>query len=230
MQLIIVVPAYNEADRIVATILNIERELGNAKIRDYEIIVVVDGNDGTGARVQGIGSRKVKVMRNAKRVGKGNAISMGFGAAKGRIVGFVDADEAVPAQQAIAMAKFLRRNEKLCGVIASRSIAKEGLRRPTLVRRVFSFAFNVLARIVLGLRYYDTQCGAKFFRSEFAAKELPFRTWGFCIDVEMLYRLQKYGQIVEYPVDWSSKEGSKFSLVFVPQMFFELLKIRLSGR
>ena len=230
MRISIIVPAYNEEKRIVGTISNLIKEMQTAGISDYEIIIAIDGEDKTNELVNNIASNKIKIIKNGMRMGKGSAINAGFEQARGTIVGFVDADEAVLASVAVAMAGFLEKNRQLCGVVGSRRIEKASLRKPGAIRRVFSLAFNVLVRMLLGLRYYDTQCGAKFFRRELAKKALPFRTRGFSIDAEMLYRLQKYGPIFEYPVDWSSKQGSRFSLHFVPSMFIEVLRIRAADR
>lgn len=116
------------------------------------------------------------------------------------------------------------------GVIASRRVkGSQILIKQSLKRRIASKSFNIIVRIIFGLHFKDTQCGAKVFRKE-AIKDVlsELKTKGFEFDVELLWRLKKKGyKIIEFPITWKHSEGSTFSLSNAPKMFFSLLKVRI---
>lgn len=116
------------------------------------------------------------------------------------------------------------------GVIASRRVkGSQILIKQSLKRRIASKSFNIIVRIIFGLHFKDTQCGAKVFRKE-AIKDVlsELKTKGFEFDVELLWRLKKKGyKIIEFPITWKHSEGSTFGLSNAPKMFFSLLKVRI---
>jgi dolichyl-phosphate beta-glucosyltransferase len=223
----IIIPAYNEEKSIASAIENLVAELNRHGMRKHEIIIVAEGDDGTASAAASIGNPNIKVMLQASRSGKGRCISHGFQIAKGAILGFVDADESISASDAASMALFLKRNHDIGGVIASRRLhSSKILSKQSYLRRFLSFSFNMLVRLVLSLRYYDTQCGAKFFRRSVITGILPFQTSGFGVDVEMLYRIPAQTKIIEYPVMWSNRKDSRLSMLSIPSMFIEVMRLR----
>ncbi len=224
----VIIPAYNEERRIGRTLADLVSSMGKSGASEFEIIVVSDGTDSTPEIVRSQNHGRVRLINNNVRLGKGRAISEGFLAARGSIIGFVDADGAITPQEVASMLSFLRSRPKICGVVGSRRIGRAGPRKPSPLRRVLSSCFNLLVRLLFHLRYSDTQCGAKFFWARHLKKELPFRTRGFCIDVEVLCRLSRHGRIIEYPIEWRSMAHSRFSTMFIAEMFTELISLRLS--
>jgi glycosyltransferase involved in cell wall biosynthesis len=220
----LIIPAYNEEDRIKTVLLNYATNFPAA-----EIIVVCDGTDNT-KKIVREGSKKymnIKLLPFEKKLGKGGAIIEGFKAAKGERVGFVDADESVEPDDVKKMFDLLSDYN---GVIASRKLNESKiLVRPPLKRRIASKTFNSLIRIIFSLDFKDTQCGAKVFRKEAVNDILSeLTTEGFEFDVELLWRLKNKGyNVVEFPITWKHSEGSSFSLSNAPKMFFSLLKVRI---
>jgi glycosyltransferase involved in cell wall biosynthesis len=219
----IIIPAYNEADRIKSVLMGYAAELSG-----QEIIVVSDGQDNTPDIVAHVMKDypDIRLLTFHKRLGKGGAIIEGFKVAQGDKIGFADADDSVSPEDLKAMFETLGEVD---GVIASRRLAtsKIMIKQP-FKRRLASRAFNTLVRILFGLPFKDTQCGAKVFtRSAIFDIIDELETRGFEIDVEILWRLKnKAYRIVEYPITWSHSEGSKFKLSNSCTMFFSLIKIR----
>jgi dolichol-phosphate mannosyltransferase len=221
----IIVPAYNEEKRIERTLKDYTEGL-RASGRDFELIVVCDGNDNTAKLAAPYG----RVLEFSRRLGKGGGVLEGFKAAAGDIVGFTDADNSLKVDQFLRLLDEMDRTGGCC-VIADRksreSIIMEG---QYLFRRFASEVFNfMLSRAIFGLRIRDSQCGGKVFRKELLDRVTPsMKCRGFEFDVELLWRLTNAGcEIREVPVVWTDDKGSTFSFKYVPAMFFNLMKVRL---
>jgi len=221
----LVIPAYNEEQRIEAVLLSYANKFPN-----QEIIVVCDGCvDATPDIVTKLSSKhsQIKLLNFRERLGKGGAIIEGLKAAGGDKIGFVDADESVAPDDVEKMLDALLDND---GVIASRKLKTSIiLVKQPLKRRLASKAFNMVVRAMFGLNFKDTQCGAKVFRKEAIKTVLPeLKTAGFEFDVELLWRFKSKGyRVIEFPITWKHSEGSTFRLSHAPRMFFSLLKVRL---
>ena len=223
----LIIPAYNEEDRIEAVVLKYK-----SFFQQQEIIVVCNGCVDDTANIVGKLCSKhtpIKLLEFKEKLGKGGAIIEGFKAAKGDIIGFIDADESVEPEDVARMVAALSTVD---GIIASRRLKDSRiLVRQPLKRRLASRAFNLIVKVMFGLGYNDTQCGAKVFRRQAIKDVLPeLVTKKFEFDVELLWRLKRKGyRIVEFPITWKHSEGSTFSLTNAPGMFLSLLKVRLSG-
>jgi len=219
----IIIPAYNEADRIKGVLMS-----HMAEFSGQEIIVVFDGQDNTSGIVKDVAKDcpDIRLLTFHKRLGKGGAIIEGFKVARGDKIGFTDADDSVSPKDLKGMFETLG---EIDGVIASRRLAtsKIMINQP-FKRRFASKGFNMLVRTLFGLSFKDTQCGAKVFMRRAICDIIDdLETSGFEIDVEILWRLKNKGyRVVEYPITWSHSEGSKFKLSHSCAMFFSLIKIR----
>ena len=159
----IIIPAYNEEKRIKTTLEGYVRSF-SGKL-DYEIIVVTDGcTDKTVEILKDI-SRRLPEIRNidfSERLGKGGAILKGFKAAKGNLIAYVDADGATPGEGIIDL---INKINGFDGVIGSRWMSGSIVsKKQPLLRRMASRILNYMIRLLLGMKYKDTQCGAKVFR------------------------------------------------------------------
>lgn len=218
---VIVVPCYNEADRLDVDAFR--RFVGSEA--GCEILFVDDGStDQTAARLESLrvaSPGRIDVLRLSPNRGKAEAVRRGVitGFDRGaRFVGFWDADLATPLE---AVPQFLNVMELRADIdlVMGARVALLGRhieRRAS--RHYFGRAFATAVSLVLGLRVYDTQCGAKLLRvtpATRAAFDTPFRTrWLF--DVELIARLtgRRGGEgahrILELPLwDWQDRPGSK---------------------
>lgn len=226
----IVIPAYNESQRIGASL---EKVLAHIAQRgwDAEVLVVNDGSrDDTAAIVGRFAQsrRRVRLIENPGNRGKGYSVRNGMLHARGEILIFSDADLSSPIAEADKLIAALRRGADVA--IGSRWIRPEfQTERQPLYRQLFGRIFNLLLRIFLGLRYKDTQCGLKAFTRHAAQHIFPrqrIERWGFDPELLFLARKQRF-QIAEIPVEWAHDERSKINpLVDGLKMFVEILRIR----
>jgi len=228
----IVIPAYNEAKRLPETLDWYIEFFSNVFGKDFEIIIVSDGCQDETPKIASLYAEKytyVKHLNFPKRLGKGRAVTEGFRIADGEIVGFVDADGSVPPESICKMIKYL--DESWDGVIASRWMdgSRVVIHEPFL-RKIASRAFNFLIRILFGIRFKDTQCGAKFFkRSALNAILSELYVSDFSFDVELLYRLLRGKfHVKEVPVMWKYRGGSKINIFRTSfQMLVSVVGLRL---
>jgi glycosyltransferase involved in cell wall biosynthesis len=216
VDLSLVVPAYNEASRIRGT-LEAMRAWLEARGRPYEIIVSADGDDGTReiTAALGAGDPRLVVLGGRERRGKGHGIRLGVARARGRVVGFVDADDKTPVEDLDRLLPWLERGYDV--VIGSRAMPGSRVEvKPPLHRRLGSRLFGLGLRALLGLRgVRDTQCGFKVFRGD-VARDLFARQRidGYMFDVEILRLADRSGyRIKEVGVRWRDDGDSRLDLV-----------------
>jgi dolichyl-phosphate beta-glucosyltransferase len=199
----VVIPAYNEKHRLPRTLDALGRYcLGFDG--DVELLVVDDGSsDGTAAVVRELAPTTpgLRVLERP-HLGKGAAVRAGMLAARQPRVVLCDADLSMPAEQ---LDRFFEALDSGCPIaIGSRVLPESRRYLSPLRRRLMSWTFNRLVRILLVPGARDTQCGFKGFQRA-VAHELFSRQHlnGFSFDVEILYlaRSRGYG-VVEVPIDW----------------------------
>jgi len=233
MKVSLVIPAYNEAERIKPT-LGAYRDYFAENFPDFEFIVMIEGNDNTPEVVNEFSKkdRRIKSFYSKERLGKGGATIRGFGIADGDYIGFVDADGSTKPE---AFGDLIKELQKHDGAIASRKIrgAKLIVKEPML-QRFGSRGFNTIVRLLFMLPFRDTQCGAKIFRKDALHKALPHLTLAnFAFDIDLLYVMKILGfKISEVPTVWEYKAGAQFNFgkwfwKLVPNMFMSLIRLRL---
>jgi len=224
----VVVPVYNQKDKLEGCVLAIQRSLGDANIKDYEIIIAEDGSkDGSYEEALRIWRKYpfVKVSHVNRKSGRGNAVCRGFTEATGEIVAYIDADQATETSHLAALIDAARKTGIATGSRYLRSSAAS--RR---VRRLFfSQVFNWLVRVILNSKVSDHQCGFKAFRKG-VAKDLCVRTkekhWLW--DTEVLVLAQRQGLVVsEIPVVWREQANTTMRLKNdIWDMFWGIIRLR----
>ena len=228
----IVVPAFNEAARIGDSIGKIDAFVRQSPL-SFEVIVVDDGSaDRTAAVVQQTGVRGVRLIRNSENHGKGYTVRQGVLAAAGEYVMFTDADLSAPIEELNKLLN-VARNEGADVVIGSRAVDRSYIeKRQSRTRELGGMLFNLMVRLLLGLRLHDTQCGFKLFHRERSRSIFEKQTTlGFGFDPELLFLAKRHGlSIREIPVRWSHAEGSKISFLRDGvRMFLDLVRIRCNA-
>lgn len=199
----IVLPAYNEAKRLEASVERTAVAL-NKITSSFEIIIAEDGsNDGTD-RISEYLTKKydfVVHIHSDKRLGRGCALNRAFKISKGEILGYIDVDLATDMQHLEELIKFVRGGYDF--VTGSRMLPDSNVKRP-FKRGFASKGFNFLTRLVLGSKLYDHQCGFKSFkRSSFfeILDEIEDTHWFW--DTELFIIAQREGyKVKEFPVNW----------------------------
>jgi dolichyl-phosphate beta-glucosyltransferase len=210
----IVIPAFNESARILATL---EAVVACVRQRgwDAEVLVVNDGStDGTSRLVLEFArtALEVRLLENPGNRGKGYSVRSGLLEASGGVVMFTDADMSAPIEEAEQLFAAIERGADIA--IGSRWLERgRQTHRQPLYRQVFGRCFNAVTRSVMGLNFADTQCGFKAFTREAAQTVFPLQTierWGF--DPEILFIALKCGfKVVEVPVSWAHDERTRMS-------------------
>lgn len=224
----IVIPAYNEEQRLPATLDRIAAYVAQSIVPVEEILVVDDGSrDATAALVE---ERKgiVRLLKNPGNRGKGYAVRNGMLAAKGDWILSTDADLSAPIEELDKLIAAARK-ENAVVAIGSRALDRRLVKvHQPMMREVSGRAFNMVMRMITGLPFRDTQCGFKLFRKD-AAKDIFSRQVeeGFSFDVEDLIIARALGlKSIEVPVEWSNVEGTKVSLSQGMKSFADLVRIR----
>jgi len=229
----IVIPAYNEARRLPATLPRVV-EYASRLDEAVEVIVVDDGSrDGTAdvaasiARDHGL----VTVLRTDQNLGKGAAVRRGMLAARLGHVLFSDVDLSTPIEEAAKLRGALALGADVA--IGSRRLAESDVQvhQPwlrDLAGRTFSGVVSLM--LLPGIR--DSQCGFKAFRRD-TARELfgRQRLDGFGFDVEVLWLARQLGyRIAEIPIVWRDDRRSNVRLLRDSGgMLLDLGRIRLNG-
>lgn len=209
-RLSVVLPAYDEASRIVDSIERTRRYLG-AQPYASEVIVVSDGSsDATAELARRAGGESVRVIELPVNRGKGHAVRAGMLAANGEYLLFSDVDLSTPIECAAA---FLAKHDAGWDlVIGSRALPESEVRvRQAWWRQSMGRGFNRIARRVARVEIDDTQCGFKSFRR--AAARAIFeraRIDRYAFDVELFWIARRLGlRVLELPVPWSNDPHSK---------------------
>jgi dolichyl-phosphate beta-glucosyltransferase len=227
----IVVPAYNEADRLPGS-LQRTRDYFDAAGEDYEVIVVDDGSsDDTYNATMVLCDQwpQLKVIRFERNRGKGAAVRAGMLAASGEHRLFSDADLSTPLEELPKLRATLQGDVTVA--IASRGLAESQIDVHQEKRReLMGRTYNRLLQLIVLPGVHDSQCGFKVFTAAAAlACFEPLRTMRFGFDAEVLLRARAYGwTIAEVPVRWRHVEASRVNSVRdASRMLFDLVLLRL---
>lgn len=205
-----VIPAYNEAERIGPTLRAVDRWLV-AQPYTSEVIVVDDGSiDATTSVVERLELPAIQLIASTPNRGKGHVVRRGMLAARGELRLYMDADNATPISE---LPKLVAAVEHGADIAIGSRRAPGGVQRvrQPWYRRAWSSVANRVVRglLVEGIR--DTQCGFKLFTAEaadaiFARVRVP--GWGFDLEVLAIARKLGFG-IEECGVAWSDDRRSR---------------------
>jgi dolichyl-phosphate beta-glucosyltransferase len=222
----IVIPAYNEEERLGPTLARVNEWLRARTGAPAEVIVADDGSrDRTREVALAAGVRVVSLPQNR---GKGAAVRAGMLAAEGARVLMCDADLATPIEELDKLAAELDRGADVA--IGSRALDRTLIEtRQHPLRELMGRTFNGIVRLLVLGGIKDTQCGFKLFTRE-AAQDLFGRATvdGFAFDVEVLWLARGRYRIAEVPVVWRHVEESKVSPgTDAMRMFADVIRLRV---
>jgi len=211
----LIVPMYNESSRISAPLREMATYLQSQPF-PAEIVLVDDGSsDGTAevvARLAGSLDVPIRLIRYARNRGKGFALKAGFHVASGDRLVFTDCDLSTAIDE---LPRFLTALENADIAIGTRKAeGAELVRRQPLLRESLGKAFTMIVRVLIA-PVSDATCGFKGFKRE-VGKDLFSRQriedWSF--DAERLLNARRRGyRLVEVPVRWENRDGTKVNLV-----------------
>jgi dolichyl-phosphate beta-glucosyltransferase len=229
----IVIPCYNEEQRLPRTIEQIHRYL-DGKNASYELVLVDDGSaDGTRLIMDAAAERHsaVRIEALQRNRGKGRALAVGVQAASGDEILLTDADLSTPIEELDKLQAALNNGAGVA--IGSRALRASRVEISQPIYRVLmGKAFNLIVQAVLLPGIWDTQCGFKLFRADVAHKVFAgLTTDGFGYDPEVLFRARRQGvKIAEVPVVWRNSAPTTVSPIRSSlDMLKHVLRVRFSG-
>jgi len=199
----VILCAYNEGNVIEETIDRVDRVLMETGW-SYEIIVVDDGSlDDTRDRAVSYRDRNgesyLKVLSYQKNVGKGNAVKVGFEQARGDFIVVMDSDLDVNPKYIPRYVEALKNSD----IAVASKWHSESHAAMMMKRKVLSFGFNILSRLLTGIKLKDTQTGLKAFRRRVLERMTPkILVKGYAFDLELMAACNHCGfRITNLPVD-----------------------------
>jgi len=227
----VIIPAYNEQERLENTLESMIRYLEGKKY-SYEIIIVNDGStDGTGEIAQKYSQirKNIRILTNDTKKGKGYSVKRGMLDGDGKYLLFSDSDMSTPIEEEEKLIGWLGQGYDIA--IGSRSMKESRIIvHQAWHREMMGKIFNKFVRLITVRGLIDTQCGFKVFRRECAKKLFGMQKLdGFAFDVEILFLAKKHDyKIKEVPVQWRNSPHTKVNALRDPlNMMIELVKIRL---
>ena len=229
-EITLVVPAYNEAQRIGPSLDKILAFLP-AHFATSEVLLVDDGStDGTGDLVQQRFGDRVRVLRQPRRRGKGAAVRAGILAAKMPWVLFVDADLSIPIEETLSLCA---HTDRAPIVIGSKRAPGSEIDYP-LTRRFLGGIGQSMISLLVVSGFRDTQCGIKLYRTDVAQQLFALsRIDGFGFDFEVLFLARRLGwDVVEVPIHCQHMIGGTVRLRTYLRVLSEVARVtsyRLRG-
>ena len=214
LEISIVIPAYNEKDRLATCISKLKNSLKTIT-EDYEIIIAEDGStDGTNELAEELSKRDAKIvhLHSDKRLGRGKALNRAFKVSSGKILVYMDVDLATDLKYLPELINAIRY-EGYDFATGSRMMQTSDVKR-SFKRKIASKGFNFLTRTFLKSKLYDHQCGFKAFKREplfDLLDEVKDDHWFW--DTELLVRAQRKGyKIKDFPVKWQHSGTTKVDI------------------
>lgn len=230
-KLSVVIPAYNEEERIEKTLLAVSEFLKKQSF-DYEILVVNDGSKDKTAEVvlKLAGSiPKLDLINNQQNHGKGWVTKQGILQAKGDVRLFMDADNSTTVDEIVKMLPFFDQGYDI--VVGSRRIAGSNIAvKQSSIRDFLGGVFRFIVHTLVPVGVTDTQCGFKAFSAQAAEAIFPEQTifrWAFDVEILAIARKQNR-KIKEVPVTWVNDGASHVKLGGMISMLLEVIEVRLN--
>ncbi len=228
----IIIPAYNEAERLPDTLKQIESFVDSQPYTSEVLIVENGSTDDTFIIGQQliVNDPRFRAIHLDER-GKGSAVKHGMLLAEGLYCFMCDADLSMPVNE---ISRFLPPNlTDFDLVIGSREAPGAKRFNEPFYRHIGGRAINFIIRLLALPGFHDTQCGFKCFTNEAAKRifnQLTFSGWSFDVEALFIARLSGF-KIVELPIPWYFDPHSKLALVKDTfRMISDIIQIRQNAR
>ena len=233
MYLSVIIPAYNEEDRIAKTLAEVNKYLSGQQYQ-YEIIVISDGaKDKTAALVKELlpKIKNLKLIDNKENHGKGFVVRQAMLAATGDYRIFTDADNSTSIEQVEKLLPYFSQGYGI--VIGSRDAKGAVITNPQpWYRTIMGEVFNLMVQAIVGLwGIWDSQCGFKMLTAKATQDILPkckIDRWAFDPEILLIAKKMRY-KIKEVPIAWANSPDSKVKLRSTVKMGLDLLRIRINS-
>jgi len=215
----IVIPVYNEAEKIRNDIIALSSYLTENQISG-EIIISDDGSIDntikTASETSIVESIPLSVISDGAHLGKGHAVRQGILQSNGDVVMFIDSGNTVKLDAISKGLEMIQRGECQM-VIGSRHLPESVITKPlAFQRRIVSKLFRIFIKLIFPSlwRFSDTQCGFKIVKGDLARKLYnESQINGFLFDIEILKNALKQNvSIQELPIEWTCDRDSRLAI------------------
>lgn len=220
----LIIPVYHQERTIRKQLQNILAELAQITV-PYEVIVVIDGmDDKSFEEAKKVKSAKLTVTGYKTNHGKGYAVRFGMAKSHGDVIGFLDAGgDLSELGLSMMLEHFKWYNADI--IIGSKRHPVSKVQYP-FARRILSFGYQMLVKLLFGLTVRDTQVGMKLYRRAVLEDVLPrLLVKQFAFDIEILavsYYLG-YKRIFEAPIELDFTGASSITSVSVLRVIWRML-------
>ncbi len=206
-------PAFNEEGNIENTVNKAQAFLESLKIK-YEILVIDDGSkDRTAQIVEELAGKnsKIKLVSHPKNLGYGSVLKTGFREARYEWVAFSDSDGQFDITELKSLIERSNQADLILGYRLNRA--------DSLLRKVFTFGWGMIARVLLGLNVKDYSCGFKLIKKIAFDKTLPLEGEEKVTQIEFLVKAKRFGYkfaevgVHHFPRLYGHPTGAKLSVV-----------------
>lgn len=215
----VVIPAYNEEERVEETVVEVAEYLAAAGV-DFEVLVINDGStDATSEKARRAAARfpQVRLVDRAENLGKGRTVREGIRLASRPYCLFMDADNATSISEWPRFEEAFEKGFRV--VVASRHLPESRILHPQpLTRRVLGTGYRWLARRLFGLRCSDFNCGFKAYETALAQEvysRLTREDWTFDVETFCLLKRMEV-PFAEVPVRWSHRDKASAASLWGP--------------
>jgi glycosyltransferase involved in cell wall biosynthesis len=212
VELSLILPVRDGAEWIEENIRTVVNCLDGA-FESFEVIAVCDGDGDSGwraARRVADQDPRVQVYHYPQCQGKGFALSFGVAQATGRLIGWLDSDLDVGPEAIVRAARCFDAGVEIDAAVGSKRHPDSNVAYHP-VRRLYSVGYQVLVRMLFGLKVRDTQVGAKVFRRgmmDIVTPLLLAKRYAFDLEVLAVGAQFGFDRVVEVPVQFSHGFGS----------------------
>tara|TARA_Y100000310_G_C20649806_1_gene798741 strand:+ start:863 stop:1582 length:720 start_codon:yes stop_codon:yes gene_type:complete len=228
----LIIPAHNAEHIIEDSVIEYNNMFSD--FNEFEMIIVCNAcSDNTFEVVTNLANSYPIVTINIPHRGKGNALRRGFNLAKYELMGFLDCDNPFSLIKIREMVENLEKNDiSIATKYLKGSLKNKKGVSDSQLRRLIALGGQAFVRLFFGLKFRDTQAGAKFFRKKVWKKVgKNIICVGFDFDIEFLYKAKKHKfKVAEFYTPLVKYE--KFSTVrarYIAGMMYRLIKMRLTN-
>lgn len=225
-ELSIVMPFYNPGPELAGHVAAVVAALEHTGL-SFEVMAVSDGStDGSAEGIASLLGERLRRIDLPSHVGKGEALRVGLAQGRGRYVGFIDADGDIPADQLGHFVDAIR-TEAVDIVVGSKRHEDSDVVYPPL-RRLYSWGYQQLVRLLFRLNVRDTQTGIKILRRQVLESVLPLmveKRFAFDLELLVVAQLQGFDRFEELPVQIQRRFGSTISLPAVARIIVDTIAI-----
>ena len=229
IRLSVVVPAYLEASTISESLNRLRRELDCCGM-NYEVLLVVDGNlDSTAQIAKSLGWANLNIFQLEKNYGKGCALKFGIANANASdFIAYIDADLDINPKVILESLPLLAKDTSVSLCVGSKNLPTSNVYYP-LYRKILSFGFRSIKRLLFDLSVRDTQTGFKMGRAQDLRRIAPgVNDDGYTFDLELLIAFQYSGlKLKEIPVEINYDFSSTVKITSIISMFKSVIRIKV---